>query len=220
MSGLVYNLKQANASPALLSLMKEANNIRPMTSVFDWLAWRGTAHDQSDRKIIYDSLKASIDGFLKTEFANQWDNLVIDFFFKSDIVDKMQLLKKILNRLDYNSIHSLVDIVDYVSKYFSSEDNDDVENAKKEFEKNKDIQYVIYGHTHDAKNVTFETSVDGKVKKYINTGTYLPLIKKIPKSKSFVTQNQMTMTFLYTKEERKSSYPICDFWHGTRTDVG
>ncbi|OGU59501.1 MAG: hypothetical protein A2X64_08285 [Ignavibacteria bacterium GWF2_33_9] len=219
MSGLINNLRQFGASDELLTLIKEANNVRPMTSVFDWLAWKGAVRNQDDRKKIYNSLRASIDGLLKTEFAKQWDNLVVDYFFKSDIVDKLQLLKKFIDRLDYNQIHSLVDIIDYVSKHFPSGDNEDGEHAMKELDKHKNIQFVVYGHTHDAKNVTFETSVDGMVKKYINTGTYLPLIKKIPKSKSFITQNQMTMTFLYRKEERDSNYPVCDFWHGTRTDV-
>ena len=219
MSGIIYNLKLKNAPPDLLSLMMEANNIRPETSVFEWLGWHGSVQNQANRRMIFESLRSALDGMLKTEFAHQWDNLVNDILFRSDITDKLQLLKKFLDVLNYDQISSLVDVVNFFKKHFSSSNDDDLELAKREFNNYKNVQYVVYGHTHEAKNITFETTVKGEVKKYINTGTYLPLIRRISGSNSFETQNQMTMTFLYRKAERGSTYPVCDFWYGTRTEV-
>ena len=84
------------------------------------------------------------------------------------------------------------------------------------------IEYVVYGHTHEAENVYFRGEIDGRVRMYVNTGTYLPLIQRA-KNGGFVTAHQMTMAFFYGKDEdqedKKPDTVTMDVWNGIKRKV-
>ena len=67
----------------------------------------------------------------------------------------------------------------------------------------KDIQYILYGHTHEARHDYFFGDKNGKVKMYINTGTFLPYIQKTKDKKSFASAYQMTIN----EQKRKTKMP-------------
>ena len=111
---------------------------------------------------------------------------------------------------------------------FSSKKDSFQEGAQQEWEIRqeqnmqdlKDIQFIVYGHTHEAKRNYFSGTKDDKVQMYINTGTYLPLIQKASDGKSFTKEYQITMAFFYNKDEnkdgRKGDGPTIDIWNGAR----
>jgi hypothetical protein len=81
-------------------------------------------------------------------------------------------------------------------------------------------QYVLYGHTHKAKNVAISAAPDGRVRMYINTGTLLPLIQRTSSRDGFSTAAQMTVAFFYRTDEDKTGRadlgPTLDLWNGIR----
>ena len=81
----------------------------------------------------------------------------------------------------------------------------------------KKIQYVVYGHTHKAKREYFSGTPDGKMRMYINTGTFFPLIQRIQGKQVFSIDHRIGMVFFYKEDEdkegQKSNGPSLDFWN-------
>jgi hypothetical protein len=104
---------------------------------------------------------------------------------------------------------------------FGNVKDDSAQGAKKEWEYGlpSDIQYVVYGHTHEARTPYFSGLPDNRVRMYINTGTYLPLIQRA-EDDGFAMANQMTMTFFYRGVEdtggKKGNMPSMELWNGSR----
>lgn len=234
MSGIIYRLSNKQADPKFISLVKDVNNVRPLTDALIWLYWFSNNLKDFDidfdikknRKLLMDSFKDSLNGVLSTELAKTWDNLVKEvWFFKGDITDRFELLLNIIKDKDFYDVKEIVEVLKPVYSFFSGKSVDDYAlGAKSGYasgaQKNK--QYLIMGHTHEALNVYFKGDVDGKVNMYINSGTYLPYIEKIKNSPvvSFADANQLTLLNIYRNDEdleyKSSEHPTLDLWNGIK----
>lgn len=231
MAGLIHRIKNNNVcknDKEFINRIKDLNNIRPMMDVFRWLDWYMKKNiSEKYKNAIYSALKESIKSLLSSSLAKKWDDMTIDTIITGDLVDRLQLLDKVLAGSDYESIKSamlkllpVINIIKGSGDAFS-------EGAEKEWDwmnENdlKDIQYIVYGHTHVPKHEYFTGNVNGKVRMYINTGTYLPLIQRTKNRKGFADAYQMTMAFFYRKDEDRSGRgrnpeePTMDLWNGIK----
>ena len=79
----------------------------------------------------------------------------------------------------------------------------------------------MHGHTHEARTEYFSGFPDNRVRMYINTGTYLPLIRRA-RDGGFAMENQMTMTFFYRADEdtegKKGNIPSMEMWSGIKKE--
>jgi len=229
MGGIVYRASQKIDDPVFIGNLKDANNVRPMTDVFLWLEWFGRNLSSDKKKIILDALKDSIDGVLQSTLAMQWDKLVKEIWiFKGDLTDRLKQLSNYMKNKSFDDIRNTlmvgVDIFTFFEKIFGTEKKDGyVDGAKQEFDGNgvdKSIQYILYGHTHDARNDYFSGNTEGNVKMYINTGTYLPLIERTLNKKDFASSHRMTMVYFYRNDEdmsgRADKGPSLDLWNGLK----
>lgn len=82
------------------------------------------------------------------------------------------------------------------------------------------IQYVVYGHTHDARSAYFSAFKNSRVRMYINTGTMLPLIRLSRDKSGFSTEHRMTMAYFHKDDEdtsgRKGAGPTLTLWNGIK----
>lgn len=232
LSGLIHNVAKRRPpnSPAfddLLDRLKDLNNLRPVLDVFPWLDWFGGEALRRFHPILHAALGESLDGLLNSSLAKRWDSLQRDFLVSGDLVDRLELVRKRVLGRDFatfqrnvSAVTSLASLLDGLTR----EKEDLLEGAEKEFERlnrsGRDrTQFIVYGHTHRPRNEYFSGTPDGRVRMYINTGTFLPLIRRARDGKSFGASLQMTTVFVYAEDEdteRKLQGPSLDIWNGTR----
>jgi UDP-2,3-diacylglucosamine pyrophosphatase LpxH len=226
MSGIIYRLRQKNASADLVTKALDLNNVRPMMDVLLWLEWISRSMDNANEKaILMDAFRESVDALLATDLAKQWDDLVREFWiFTGDITDRLEQVRKYIQGKSFDDIKDTVETFKFFEGMFGHGKDDNVEGAKSEW---KDatvpasIQYILYGHTHVARHDIFSARSDGSVNMYVNTGTYLPLIEKAEES-GFATSKQMSLTYFFNSKEdcpgdnKKADTVSMEIWNGTR----
>jgi len=225
MGGLIYRLKRKNISRDLLSRLMDVNNIRPMTDVFLWLEWFGRntlSRGREEREIILKCLQESLDAVLGTALAKRWDDLINEVsILRGDLTDRLDQLRTYIKGKSFEQLEGSVKLYRFFDGIFGSSKDDYVEGAKQEwvFGLPNEIQYVLYGHTHEARNDCFTGTGNGSVRMYINTGTYLPLIQRA-QDDGFSSAYQMTMVFCYRGDEDKNgkngNTPSIDIWNGIK----
>ncbi|MBS1913611.1 MAG: hypothetical protein JST22_16610 [Bacteroidetes bacterium] len=235
MSGLIHHVRQqidcvssAEDRDFFMNL-QELNNLRPIFHVFHWLAWLARDRYRKYGEIMLRSVRMSLDSLLRSTLAAKWDRIQADFLLWGDTVYQLGLLRSLVKtHISVESLSWLVSTGVNIKSAFGiflpkSDDDDLVRGARKEFDqriKDKRIQYVVYGHTHEARHDCFSAAVDGVVRMYINTGTYLPLIERSRDGQGYVSSNQMTMAFFYHDQEdtnqRAGDGPTLALWNGIR----
>lgn len=225
MSGLVWRVNKAQ-DPVLTDVIKHVDLLRPATDVFQWIEWRARCHplDEGQRQFLADSLIASISGVVDSTFARLWDRVGTDFLVSGDLVDRLQLVRSRLKSAGYGGLRECVKVLSVFSSLVSTvaaEGSEIYEGAKQEFARlGPDIQYLVYGHTHRARHDYLSGGVGGRVQMYINTGTYLPLLRTTDDGRGFAQSDQMSLTFFFNRNEdtndRADEGPTVDLWNGIK----
>jgi len=221
MSGLVYRVKMgagAQNTPDLYRLMMQANNVRPEPEVLRWLEWTGQSRfNADDKRLVMSALRDSIQGVLDSELARLWDKTKPDWLLSGDITDRLTLLRAAL-KLDFNEIEKVLPLAAKVYGVISGSKDIYREGAQKELAAHE-VEYVVYGHTHFAATDYVSGEPGGRVKMYVNTGTYLPLVQKA-RDRGFGTDYRMTFTVFYRPEEdtraKDGRVVSCEIWSGRK----
>jgi len=127
----------------------------------------------------------------------------------------------VIGDLDFEQIGALVRFGEWVAGLLGGGRDDFLEGAREEWTwpGYGGIQYILYGHTHQAKNYYFSAAMDGRVRMYVNTGTYLPYVRQV-EGGGFAAAHQMTLACFYRDDEdmesRSGPGPTLDLWNGIR----
>ncbi len=228
MAGLVHRVreKMGSSDPEFIRQLMEINNVRPQIDAFWWLEWFGRKTLSRKKKaILLDALKESIAAVLNTTLAARWDELIHEIFvFRGDLTDRLEQLLTFLETKTFDELKFDLTLFNFFRGVFGSSKDHWAEAAGKEWEGglHGKIQYVVYGHTHETRTEYFSGLADNRVRMYINTGTYLPLIQRA-RDAGFATANQMTMTFFYRGDEdtegKKGNMPSMEMWNGIKRKV-
>ena len=235
MSGIIHRIKDLN-NKKFTDYVMNVNNVRPMTDAFMWLSWIGKGISESKEwsnkslEVLLESFKESMRQLLKSSFSDKWDGIINEYFyFRGDITDRFGQLLEIIENFNFKQVSQLAEVLNSLGnmKDFLHKPKDDLlEGAKIDFSdpENKDIQYILYGHTHEARNDYIDGTVDGKVKMYINTGTFLPYVQKTLNGNGFASAHQLTMVYIFLKSEDtekkgtviKNVNQTLDLWNGIK----
>lgn len=225
LAGLIFRLKQqlGATDPEFVRELMEINNVRPQIDAFWWLEWFGRKYlDSRKKEILLQALKDSIAAVLNTTLAQRWDELVTEIsVFRGDLTDRLDQLLAFIGEKSFDDLKFDLELFQFFKKIFAGAKDEFVEGAKWEWEFGlpDEIQYVVYGHTHEARSDYLAGLTDGKVRMYINTGTYLPLIQRARDS-GFATANQMTISCFYRGDEdrdgKKGNIPSMEIWNGIK----
>ncbi|MEO6695289.1 MAG: hypothetical protein ABIY50_00535 [Ignavibacteria bacterium] len=228
MSGIIFRVKEKISDPKFIKNLKEINNVRPLSDAFIWLYWYGITISEKNKNILLNAFKESLEELINTDLAKLWDNTKTEIFlFKGDITDRFEQMHELIEGLNFDQINKYVEVFKFFDNLFGTPKDDLMEGAKTEFSNKlcieKDIQYILYGHTHEERHDYFFGDKDGKTKMYINTGTFLPYIQKTRDNKSFASAYQMTMIFIYRRDEdtdgEPNKYPTMELWNGIKRKV-
>jgi UDP-2,3-diacylglucosamine pyrophosphatase LpxH len=229
MSGVVHNARNTlppEHAAHIVEGLKNVNNIRPMLDVFAWLDWYAEATLTPALKAgLLAAVKAALDGVLDSSFAKLWDKLKRDVLVRGDLVDRLQLIRALMGA-SYDRVRRRALTFSDLGLGGGKDaclEGAEGENVWKGWpDADPAIQYVVYGHTHQACHVTFEAARDSRVRMYINSGTMLPLVQQATSGSGFATAFQMTLAFFYTlKEDRRRRQaadrgPTVELWDGIR----
>ncbi|NIP83315.1 MAG: hypothetical protein GWM90_30455 [Gemmatimonadetes bacterium] len=221
MGGLIHHVRDAGGGEDLVRLLKDVNNVRPMLSVFEWLEWVGGQASAARREVLHAALGKALDGVLDSTLAAEWDRLKIDLLVTGDLVDRLQLARARLLGDSFDEFERRARWLAPLQKVLPRKDHL-LEGAAHEYREGTVpdwTQFLVYGHTHRARRDYFSAELDGRVRMYVNTGTFLPLISRTADRRSFADELQMTMVFAYREDEDvegKREGPSLDIWNGTR----
>jgi UDP-2,3-diacylglucosamine pyrophosphatase LpxH len=220
MSGFLHNCRvqfrkaglTSDQDRALLGGLMDVNNLRPMTDIFLWLRWFTRYNEERYTRPIGQALIDALDALLDSSYARAWDG--IGGF---DLTDKLSLARIGLNLSGLDLAEKAMEF----AALFGSHSDELKEGAKQEFfapHRDKRIRYIVYGHTHEARQDFFSGDRDPLM--YVNTGTYLPFIQLAEEKRGFATAYRMTMAFFYNVHEdtggRADATPTLQVWNGIR----
>ncbi len=221
MSGLIHRV-EGKLDDMIIHDLKDANNVRPMTDLFAWLDWFAGSSVKRDNDVIFNALRDSLGAVLDSSFARLWDKTESDFFFTGDITDTLSKLRTTMPVLGFSGLKTGVSIF----KGIGGSGDDFLNGAAAEWKSMdptdlKRLQYIVYGHTHRALHECFAADTSGRVRMYINTGTYQPLIEQTRDGAGFSSAHRMTMLFFYRKDEdtdnkAHNDLPTLDLWNGIK----
>ena len=231
LGGLIFHAARLGTPTAMVEQLKDVNNLRPLLHVFEWLEWLGAQKRREDQERLYEALKLALDGLLGSSLARRWDKMRPDLLVSADLIDRLQQARRIILGPNYGTFRGRVQGLQRLERVFPAlfrEEDLLREGARSEEvfrhpRPGKPVQRVIYGHTHRARHDYFHGDQDGRVRMYINTGTYLPLITETDDGQSFASSIQMVYVYLYSAGEDLSSKEAgttsMDVWTGIRRKV-
>ncbi|HEX8905494.1 MAG TPA: hypothetical protein VF771_11660 [Longimicrobiaceae bacterium] len=230
MSGFVHRVRQLRPDDGeFLRVAGEVNNLRPQIEVIHWLQW--LMKEETLRERLDDcgrAFRESLEAMLDTRLAREWDRLKPDLLVTGDITDTLGKALAILKTRD--GLRKLQKIVPLLEKGGAVLDalrghpEDSLYRGAVEEYGGKGlpvgVEYLMYGHTHRARQECFGAEVDGPARMYVNTGTFLPLIERAADHTSFFRSNRMTFVCFYRSDEdvegRMGSGPTVDVWDGMK----
>ncbi len=232
MGGLIHYAREGGVPEGVVKQLLDINNLRPLPDVFEWLEWFGEGRGQTNQRLLYEALRRALDGVLESSLAREWDHLRRDVIVSADLVDRLQQARDILLGASFGSFRGRVEAFRKLQQVFArifGEEDDRLlkgawsEEAFQARNEGKGIQRVIYGHTHRPRHDYLSGYRDGRVKMYINTGTYLPLITRAADQRSFASSMLMTLVYLYRVDEdldgKQPGTSSMDIWNGVRRKI-
>jgi hypothetical protein len=213
-------------SDDLIKNLKDIDNVRPMSSVLEWIYYRIKEEDSGKiREAIEHVLDEVVKGLLDIELVQKWRSPKTHWdeairalsspwlrWLSEDLVDKLSTedLLPLFMGMDESAQIPEKDI--YTQAAY---------NQEPIWRNNGNIQFILYGHTH----IPLQRPLDGEVKEvfYLNTGTWRNRIYKtvgLDRSPDFIELNQMTYTIFYRKDEdlndKKADTLSFDVWTGAK----
>ena len=155
--------------------------------------------------------------FNKLSFVKTWYGHHDKWRDFNDEADKIQAVLFLLEKFKLFPLEKLVPLMDKVMKH-SAKDEHQEAAAREYTHLDNRIRYVVYGHTHEAKQVAIRVKEDAKEPKeqvYLNTGTWRTRYYKTTEGLGFIGWKNLSYVSFFKKEERGTDVPIFETWTGT-----
>lgn len=220
MGGLLHHARRMGAEPELVDRLRDLQNLRPLLDVFEWLEWFGGSQSSEQQAILHAALGLALDGVLDSRFAATWDHVRRDILVAGDLVDRLQLARRLLLGRGFTQLRRRTRRVGAFHRLLHGPERLR-EGAAREFQDGTipaGTRFLVYGHTHRARHDYFHGEVDGRVQMYVNSGAFLPLISRATDQRSFAAELQMTLAFGYSRDEGRArgGQPELEVWTGAR----
>lgn len=227
MGGLLHGTRQRLTSPGdqpFLRRLLNVNNLRPMTEVFHWLSWLAREEEDRYTTACSEALRDALDAVLGSTFARRWDAVKADLIVSGDLTDFLQLARRALgDKRGIERLRKVLPLLDKVNIALAA-----LKGSQDHYEKGASeevsglpaaVQYILYGHTHQARQRCLSAQLAGAARVYLNTGTFVPVIDRAADG-SFFDSNRMTYVCVYKADEdtagRADLGPTLDVWDGMK----
>ncbi len=221
MSGLIHHARRMEANAELVERLRDVHHLSPMLGVFEWLEWFGGRESPAQQEILHAALERALDAVLGSSVAASWDRLKRDVLVSGDLVDRLQLARTLLLGDGFPQLRRRARRAMAVHHLLPAREHL-LEGAAREFREGTvppGTQFLVYGHTHRARHDYFHGETDGRVRMYVNSGAFLPVIARAADRRSFVSELQMTVVFAFRADEgapRGGGQPSLEIWQGVR----
>ena len=205
---------------ALRRNFQDIENVRPLSGVIEWLLYK-VKKSLWLKDVIEDAVDEVIKEFEQLKFVKQWykhHDKWNDFW---DEADQIQSVLFLLKKFKIFPMEKLMPYLARVSGRFAEDDN--LKAAAEEYAHlDNRIRYVVYGHTHEAKQVAIRVIEDPEEPNeqvYLNTGTWRTRYYKTMEGLGFIGWKNLSYVSFFKKEERETDVPIFETWTGTLKKV-
>jgi UDP-2,3-diacylglucosamine pyrophosphatase LpxH len=218
--------KYPEITKELVESTKDIDNVRPLSSVMEWIYYRLKKEDHGTIREAFDeAFDRVIKELLDNKLVSQWRSprTHIDEVLRLASSRWLSWLPKGL--VDALDAEDLLPLVMGMTGGPDDPEKDPYTIAaygESIWREKRDIQFILYGHTH----MPVQRAMDGQGGRevcYINTGTWRTRIHKtigLDKAPDFVDLKQMTYTIIYRKDEdtrgKEPETLSFDIWTGTK----
>jgi UDP-2,3-diacylglucosamine pyrophosphatase LpxH len=221
---------------AVASQFRAIDDVRPLSAVVPWLFDRlqmcSGLEDPRILQAIDAGLKRRIRYFLDLPFTRDWMRRR-DTLNPLDPADKLQFGLGLLEHFSLKDLEwPVAAVLEPLANLFAGDNF--ASHALSEFRRLDDardcerqILYVLYGHTHAAAQVPIDLcppegdSLDRRARVYLNTGTWRPRYRQTLARNGFHSWKNLTFTLIYHPEIDPKSpaaelgYPSFETWTGS-----
>jgi UDP-2,3-diacylglucosamine pyrophosphatase LpxH len=206
--------------------LRDVIDVRPFTSMVRWVMWQVGDMDKNARECVNRAMNEAAQSVHDLPFTKEWyakhDKLGFDH------VDQFQAFLRLLRSfkpLNYNRILSAAEKF----SLFKSQTDGYAAAAAEDFRRlasvpgGEEIYYIMYGHTHLARQVPIGVIGDPPLERYrvyFNTGTWRPTHRSLLGGDGFASWKEITYALVYRPGEIVSGghvmdYPALESWTGT-----
>jgi UDP-2,3-diacylglucosamine pyrophosphatase LpxH len=225
MSGLIHRLQSEfheSKHAGFIAAMKDLNNLRPFTAVFEWITWLAEDAGHASKYVgaLGKALKGSLEAVVSCDLATQWDRLRTSLLVSGDLVDRLQQALFVLGKdANLRRLRTVLPQAHAIGRFvarFGDHLDTLAQGAAEDFEdEDPEIQFLAYGHSHHPRRDWFQGQRD-RVRLYVNTGTFLPLVERAHKGNGFCQSERMTFSMVFRAGEAGGKTPSIDVWDGMR----
>ncbi len=200
---------------ALRRNLEEIENVRPFYAILEWLLYQ-VKNNLSIKEAIEDSVDEIIKEFNRIPYVKKWykhHDKWLDFL---DEADQIQAVLYLLEKFRVFSSEKILPLIARVKEWAAKDSNIDAALKEHAVIGDSKLYYVVYGHTHDPKNISLRKSAPNGSGDhvYINTGTWRTRYHRCREGLGFTGWKNMTYAAFYRKEERGSDFPAFETWTG------
>jgi UDP-2,3-diacylglucosamine pyrophosphatase LpxH len=206
--------------------LRDVVDVRPLVGMVRWVMWQVSNADKHTRGSVNRAMCEAAQSVHDLPFTKEW--LKRHDRFGWDHADQFQAFLRLLRSfkpMNYQRILAAAD------KLMALQGHGDryAEAAKEDFRRldgqpeGKDIYYIMYGHTHAARQVPIEVIGEPPTERYrvyFNTGTWRPTHRMLLGGDGFASWKEITYSLIYRPGEIVSGghimdYPAVEAWTGT-----
>ncbi len=196
--------------------LQNIENVRPLSATILWLLYQ-VRENARLKYVIEECVDEVIEEFNEIPYVKKWYDHHDKWTEFLDEADKIQAVLFLLKKIRVFSLEKVLNLYQKIEKMFKHDEM--ISAASQEFlALGPEFHYVVYGHTHQPKNVALRVihRLDEKISKqiYLNTGTWRTRYYKCTDSLDFIGWKNMTYVVLYLPEERSKDIPTFETWTG------
>jgi len=205
--------------------MRDIVDVRPLAGMVRWAMWQATQVDKTTVKTVVRAMSEAAESMHELPFTKEW--IAKHDHLGWDEADQFQAFLRILRSFGPGNYRRALTIADKLaalnrSDRYASGAAGDLDRLDSRPE-GKDIYYVLYGHTHLARQIPLQVLGDPpneRYRVYFNTGTWRPTHRSLFGEDGFASWKEITYVLIYKPGELVSggsfmNYPAVESWTGT-----
>jgi len=206
--------------------LRDVVDVRPLTGMVRWVMWQVAQTDKDTRECVNRAMREAAQSVHDLQFTKEWYARHDKFGW--DQADDFQALLRLLRTFKPLNYNRILSVADKISSFKGGRDKYAIAAAE-DFRRldshpdGKDVYYVMYGHTHNAKQVPIQVIGEPPIERYrvyFNTGTWRPTHRLLLGGDGFASWKEITYALLYRPGEIVSGghvmdYPALESWTGT-----
>lgn len=206
--------------------LRDVVDVRPLTGMVRWVNWQVSEMDDDSKACVNRAMNEAAQSVHDLPFTKAWYERHDKLGW--DEADSFQAFLRLLRSFKMLNLNKTLKLADKFAEFQTGTDRYAMAAAE-DFKRlqghpdGDDIYYVMYGHTHAARQVPIGVVGDPpheRYRVYFNTGTWRPTHRMLLGGDGFASWKEITYALIYRPGEIVSGghtmdYPALESWTGT-----